>query len=170
VDAIDYKILAILQEDVSASVADVASRVGLSQTPCWKRIQKLESTGVITRRVAILSPEAVGLGLTVYVSIVVGEHSEAWLESFTHQINEIPEVVELYRMAGDVDYMLKVVAADIAQFDEFYKKLLKISTFKNVASRFAMERIKSTTALPLNSHLESCRGHIHRKLPDLAAQ
>ncbi len=169
-DAIDYKILAILQEDVSASVADVASRVGLSQTPCWKRIQKLEATGVIARRVAILSPEAVGLGLTVYVSIVVGEHSEAWLENFTHQINEIPEVVELYRMAGDVDYMLKVVAADIAQFDEFYKKLLKISTFKNVASRFAMERIKSTTALPLNSHLQSCSGHIHRKLPDLAAQ
>jgi Lrp/AsnC family transcriptional regulator len=170
VDAIDYKILTILQEDVSASVADVASRVGLSQTPCWKRIQKLESTGVIARRVAILSPEAVGLGLTVYVSIVVGEHSEAWLEHFTHQINEIPEVVELYRMAGDVDYMLKVVTADIAQFDEFYKKLLKISTFKNVASRFAMERIKSTTALPLNGHLERYSNHIHRKLPDLAVQ
>ncbi len=169
-DVIDYKILAILQEDVSASVAEVASRVGLSQTPCWKRIQKLETTGVITRRVALLSPEAVGLGLTVYVSIVVGEHSEEWLENFTHQINEIPEVVELYRMAGDIDYMLKVVAADIAQFDEFYKKLLKISTFKNVASRFAMERIKSTTALPLNSHLQRSSNHIPQKPFNLAAQ
>ncbi len=169
-DFIDYKILAILQEDVSASVADVASRVGLSQTPCWKRIQKLESTGVISRRVAILSPEAVGLGLTVYVSIVVGEHSEEWLENFTSQINNMPEVVEFYRMAGDIDYLLKVIAANIAQFDEFYKKLLKISTFKNVASRFAMERIKSTTALPLGPHLKRAGDRQERKQPDLGAR
>jgi Lrp/AsnC family transcriptional regulator len=169
-DFIDYKILAILQEDVSASVADVASRVGLSQTPCWKRIQKLESSGVIARRVAILSPEAVGLGLTVYVSIVVGEHSEEWLENFTNQINDMPEVVEFYRMAGDIDYLLKVVAANISQFDEFYKKLLKISTFKNVASRFAMERIKSTTALPLGPYLKRSVDRRERKSVDLARQ
>lgn len=169
-DFIDYKILAILQEDLSASVADVASKVGLSQTPCWKRIQKLESSGVIARRVAILSPEAVGLGLTVYVSIVVGEHSEEWLENFTNQINNMPEVVEFYRMAGDIDYLLKVVAANIAQFDEFYKKLLKISTFKNVASRFAMERIKSTTALPLGVYLKRSGERIERKSTDLSGR
>lgn len=169
-DFIDYKILAILQEDVSASVADVASRVGLSQTPCWKRIQKLESTGVIARRVAILSPEAVGLGLTVYVSIVVGEHSEEWLENFTNQINDMPEVVEFYRMAGDIDYLLKVVAENIAQFDEFYKRLLRISTFKNVASRFAMERIKSTTALPLEARLKRSGDRREKKPAEISAR
>ena len=156
-DLIDRKIVAELMRDATLPVAQIASRVGLSQTPCWKRIQKLEATGVIARRVAILSPEAVGLGLTVYVSIVVGEHSEAWLENFTHQINEIPEVVELYRMAGDIDYMLRVAVPDMQAYDTFYKKLIDTMPLKNVTSRFSMERVKSTTAYPIVSDLKPVR-------------
>ena len=106
-DAIDRKILAILQEDSSVAISEIAARVGLSATPCWKRVQKLEASEVIMRHVALLSPEKLGLGLSVYVSIVAGEHSEAWLKRFTESVAEMPQVVEFYRMAGDVDYMLR---------------------------------------------------------------
>jgi Lrp/AsnC family transcriptional regulator len=153
-DALDYKILSILQDDASLPIAEIAARVGLSQTPCWKRNQKLEATGVITRRVALLSPEKLGLGLCVYVSIVAGEHSDAWLERFTKQVAKMPEVVEFHRMAGDVDYMLRVIVADMAAFDAFYKRLISITPLRNVVSRFAMERIKSTTALPFPEAVE----------------
>jgi len=153
-DAIDHKILAILQEDASLPIAEIASRVGLSQTPCWKRIQKLEAGGVVTRRVALLSPEKLGLGLCVYVSIVAGEHSDVWLERFTREVAKMPEVVEFHRMAGDIDYMLRVVVADMAAFDEFYKRLIAITPLRNVVSRFAMERIKATTALPFPAIVE----------------
>jgi Lrp/AsnC family transcriptional regulator len=148
-DALDHRILAILQEDASLSIAEIASRVGLSQTPCWKRIQKLEANGVVTRRVALLSPEKLGLPLCVYVSIVAGEHSEFWLEKFTRQVAKMPEVVEFHRMAGDIDYLLRVVVADIAAFDAFYRRLTAIAPLRKVESRFAIERIKATTALPL---------------------
>ena len=151
-DNIDYKILTILQEDVTLSLNEIASRVGLSQTPCWKRIQKLESAGVITKRVALLSPEAIGFGLTVYVSIVVGEHSGLSLEAFTREITKMPEVLEFYRLAGDVDYMLRVIVPDISKFDEFYKRLIAIGPLRKVTSHFAMEKIKSTTALPLETN------------------
>lgn len=150
-DAIDRHILSILQDDASLSIADIAARVGLSQTPCWKRIQRLEASGVLLRRVALLSPEKLGLGLSVYVSIVAGEHSDAWLERFTRSVAEMPQVVEFYRMAGDVDYMLRVVVSDMVAFDEFYKRLIAIAPLRNVVSRFAMERIKATTALPLET-------------------
>jgi Lrp/AsnC family transcriptional regulator len=150
VDAIDRKILDILQKDASVSVAEIASQVGLSQTPCWKRIQRLEATGTVIKRVALLSPEKLGLGLTVYVSIVAGDHSEAWLERFGQSISAMREVVEFYRMAGDVDYMLRVVVPDMAAYDAFYKRLIAIVPLRNVTSRFAMERIKSTTALPIS--------------------
>ncbi len=153
-DALDYKILSILQTDASLSIAEIAARVGLSQTPCWKRIQKLEATGVVTRRVALLSPEKMGLGLCVYVSIVAGEHSDAWLERFTQEVAKMPEVVEFHRMAGDVDYMLRVVVANMAAFDDFYKRLIAITPLRNVVSRFAMERIKATTALPFPADVE----------------
>lgn len=153
-DAIDYKILSILQEDASPSIAEIASSVGLSATPCWKRIQKLESAGVISRRVALLAPEKLGLALSVYVSIVAGEHSGAWLDNFTRRVAEMPEVVEFYRMAGDVDYMLRVVVVNMAAFDDFYKRLIAIAPLRKVTSRFAMERIKSTTALPFPAAAE----------------
>ena len=148
-DAIDRKILAVLQEDASLSVAEIGSRVGLSSTPCWKRIQRLEADGVITKRVALIDPNKIGLGITVFVSVETGDHSQDWLGRFAETVGAMPEVMEFYRMAGDVDYMLRVVVPDIAGYDTFYKKLIGTVPLKNVTSRFAMEKIKSTTALPI---------------------
>jgi Lrp/AsnC family transcriptional regulator len=148
-DAIDRKILAVVQEDASLSVAEIGQRVGLSSTPCWKRLQRLEADGVIMRRVALIDPEKIGLGITVFVSIETGDHSQDWLKRFAETVGGMPEVMEFYRMAGDVDYMLRVVVPDIQGYDGFYKKLIATVPLKNVTSRFAMERIKSTTALPI---------------------
>jgi Lrp/AsnC family transcriptional regulator len=148
-DAIDRKILAVLQEDASLSVAEISSRVGLSSTPCWKRIQRLEAEGVILKRVALLDPNKLGLGVTVFVSIETGDHSQAWLANFAEVVGAMPEVMEFYRMAGDVDYMLRVVVDSIQGYDAFYKRLIAQVPLKNVTSRFAMENIKWTTALPI---------------------
>jgi Lrp/AsnC family transcriptional regulator len=148
-DAIDRKILLALQEDASLSVAEIGHRVGLSSTPCWKRIQRLEAEGVIQRRVAIVDQDKVGLGITVFVSVETGDHSQEWLDRFASLVSQMPEVMEFYRMAGDVDYMLRVVAADMQAYDTFYKKLISAIPLKNVTSRFAMEKIKSTTLLPI---------------------
>ncbi len=148
-DAIDRKILAVVQEDASLSVAEIGQRVGLSSTPCWKRLQRLDADGVITRRVALINPEKVGLGITVFVSVETGDHSQEWLAKFATTVSAMPEVMEFYRMAGDVDYMLRVVVPDMPGYDTFYKKLIATVPLKNVTSRFAMERIKSTTALPI---------------------
>ena len=145
-DAIDRKILRELQADASISIAELSDRVGLSQTPCWKRVQKLETAGVILGRVALLAPEKLGLGLTVFVSIEAPDHSDGWLSKFAAAVSAMPEVMEFYRMAGDVDYMLRVVVADMAAYDAFYKRLIETIPLKNVTSRFAMERIKATTA------------------------
>ena len=148
-DAIDRKILAVIQEDASLSVAEIGNRVGLSSTPCWKRIQRLEADGVILRRVALVDQNKIGLGITVFVSIETGDHSQEWLAKFAETVTAMPEVMEFYRMAGDVDYMLRVVVPDIAGYDTFYKKLIGAVPLKNVTSRFAMEKIKSVTALPV---------------------
>jgi len=148
-DSIDRKIVALLQEDASLSLAQIAHRVALSQSPCWKRIQRLEKAGVILRRVALVSPESIGMGLTVFVSIETGDHSTAWLSKFAQTVTSWPEVMEFYRMAGDIDYMLRVVVPDMQAYDAFYKRLIDAMPLKNVTSRFAMERIKSTTAYPL---------------------
>ena len=148
-DRVDRKLLALLQQDSTQSIAQLADQVGLSQTPCWKRIQRLEADGVIERRVALLSPEKLGLGLTVFVSIEAGDHSLGWLARFADAVSSFPEVVEVHRMAGDIDYMLRVITRDIAAFDSFYKRLIAAVPLKNVSSRFSMERVKSTTALPL---------------------
>jgi Lrp/AsnC family transcriptional regulator len=148
-DGIDLKILAVMQTDVSLSVAEIGDRVGLSATPCWKRIQRLEKDKIITGRVALVDQNRVGLGITVFVSIESGDHSDSWLKSFAKAVSEMPEVLEFYRMAGDVDYMLRVVVKDMKSYDLFYKKLIKSVSVKNVTSRFAMEKIKSVTALPV---------------------
>jgi Lrp/AsnC family transcriptional regulator len=148
-DAIDRKILAVLQGDASLSVAEIGQRVGLSSTPCWKRIQRLEAEGVIQKRVALVDQDRIGLGITVFVSIETGDHSQDWLGRFAETVTAMPEVMEFYRMAGDVDYMLRVVVSDIQGYDGFYKKLIATVPLKNVTSRFAMEKIKSTTALPI---------------------
>jgi Lrp/AsnC family transcriptional regulator len=149
-DEIDRKLLGLLQQDCTLSIAEMADRVGLSPTPCWKRIQKLEAGGVVLRRVALVDPARVGMGLTVFVAIEAGSHSPEWLERFAAAVEAMPEVVEFHRMAGDVDYMLRVVTADMAEYDAFYKRLIAVVPLKNVTSRFAMERIKSTTAVPLH--------------------
>ena len=148
-DAIDRKILLTLQEDASLSVAEIGQRVGLSSTPCWKRIQRLEADGVIQKRVAIVDQDKVGLGISVFVSVETDDHSEEWLGGFAGAVSAMPEVMEFYRMAGDVDYMLRVVVQDMQAYDTFYKKLIAASPLKNVTSRFAMEKIKSTTSLPI---------------------
>ena len=148
-DAIDRKILAVVQQDASLSVAEIGHRVGLSSTPCWKRMQRLEADGVIQRRVAIVDSDKVGLGVTVFVSIETGDHSNEWLAHFAEVVEAMPAVMEFYRMAGDVDYMLRVVVPDIAGYDAFYKTLIATVPLKNVTSRFAMEKIKLTTALPI---------------------
>jgi len=148
-DAIDRKILMVLQEDASLSVAEIGDRVGLSSTPCWKRIQRLEADGVILRRVALVDQNKIGLGISVFVSVESADHSEAWLKKFADAVSAMPEVMEFYRMAGDVDYMLRVVVADMQSYDIFYKRLIATVPLKNVTSRFAMEKIKSVTALPV---------------------
>ncbi|MFA5949543.1 MAG: Lrp/AsnC family transcriptional regulator [Hyphomicrobium sp.] len=148
-DEMDVKILAILQEDCTRPVADIGKEVGLSTTPCWRRIQKLEELGVIRRRVAVLDPLKVNAGVTVFISIKTDKHSLAWLEKFHGAVAEFPEVVEFYRMSGDVDYLLRVAVPDIAAYDAFYKKLITRVEIAKVSSAFAMEEIKHTTAMPL---------------------
>jgi Lrp/AsnC family transcriptional regulator len=150
-DRIDRKILAALQEDATLSLAQVADRAGLSPTPCWKRIQKLEQTGVLMGRVALVRPEALGLGLTVFVSIETADHSPEWRARFAATVAAMPEVMDIYRMAGEVDYQLRVVVADMAAYDAFYKRLTEAVPLKDVTSRFAMERIKAVTAYPIDT-------------------
>ena len=132
-----------------APIAEIAERVGLSTTPCWKRIKRLEREGVIDRRVAILNRERLGLGVTVIVAVRTAHHTDEWLKAFAEGITRIPEVVEFYRMSGDIDYLLKVVAKDIADYDRIYHKLTKVAPLHDVSSSFAMQEIKSVTALPL---------------------
>jgi Lrp/AsnC family transcriptional regulator len=149
-DRIDRKILAILQNDATLAVAEIASRVGLSTTPCWRRIQKLETDGVIAKRVALLDPAKVNAGVTAFVAIRTNQHNEEWLRRFSGIIDGFPEVVEFYRMAGEIDYLLRVVVPDIARFDAFYKRLIEQIALQDVSTSFAMEQIKFTTALPLD--------------------
>jgi Lrp/AsnC family transcriptional regulator len=148
-DATDLKILAILQEDASLPIQEVANRVNLSQTPCWRRIQKLEESGIIARRVALADPDKIGFGLSVFVEIETGDHSAAWLERFAAAVLSLPEVMEVYRMAGDVDYLLRIAVSSMGDYDTFYRKLIAAVPLKNVTSRFAMERVKFTTAYPV---------------------
>jgi len=149
-DAIDKDILACLQTDVSMPLARIAAQVGLSQTPCWRRIQKLEEAGVILRRVALLDGPKVNAGVTVFVSIRTSEHNKAWLEALDQAVSDLPEVMEAYRMSGEVDYLLRVVVPDIDAHDAFYKTLIDKVPLTDVSSSFAMEQMKYTTALPLS--------------------
>ncbi len=150
IDIIDRKILELLQLDAELPLASIAERVHLSPTPCWRRIQKLRAAGVIRKQVALCDPAKLNVGVTVFVSVRTNQHTQAWLEKFAKGVKEIPEVVELYRMSGDVDYLLRVVVPDIAGYDAVYKKLIKAADLYDVSSSFAMEQMKYTTALPLN--------------------
>jgi Lrp/AsnC family transcriptional regulator len=149
-DDIDRKILRSLQEDGSRSLAELAEIAGLSPTPCWRRVQNLEKAGVIRGRVALLDADKLNVGTTVFVRIKTSQHNYEWLEQFAKAVSEIDEVVEFYRMSGDIDYLLRVVVPDIAGYDAVYKRLIKAADLADVSSSFAMEKIKSTTALPLS--------------------
>ena len=144
-DEFDSRILGCLQRDASMPLAEIAEVVGLSSTPCWRRMQNMEKG-----RVAILDPAKLNVGVTVFVAIKTAQHSQEWLELFARHVDLIEEVVEFYRMSGDVDYMLRVVVPDIAAYDAVYKRLIEVGGLSDVSSTFAMERIKYTTALPLN--------------------
>ncbi len=148
-DPIDRRILRELQADATIPVAELAERVGLSQTPCWKRVKRLTDEGVIERKVALLAREKLDLGLVVFVSVRTSRHDEAWIADFAKGAAALPEVVEFYRLAGETDYLLKVVVSDISAYDRFYKRLIATAPLNDVSSAFAMEQIKFTTALPL---------------------
>lgn len=143
IDRLDREILRLLSVDASLSLADIAAEVGLTPTPCWKRIRRMEQDEIILRRVAILDAEKVGLPVSVFVAIETADHSAEWLNRFAEVIQNTPEVVDAWRMSGDVDYLLHVVVADIAAYDQFYRKLIAAVPLRNVSSRFSMERMKA---------------------------
>ncbi|GGZ10622.1 Lrp/AsnC family transcriptional regulator [Pseudoduganella plicata] len=149
-DKFDYAILGALQVDGTLSVAELAERIGLTSTPCWKRLKRLEDEGYLDSRVAIVNRHKTGLPVTVFVSVRTSQHDEKWLERFAAAVIALPEVQEFHRMSGDVDYLLKVVTTDIAGYDRFYKKLIRTANLTGVSSAFSMEQIKYTTALPLD--------------------
>ena len=150
-DLIDRKIVAELMRDATLPVAQISEKVGLSQTPCWKRIQRLQETGVLTCRVALADPDRLGFGLTVFVGVEAVDHSAGWRDGFAAAVQTFPEIMEVYRMAGEIDYLLRVAVPDMAAFDSFYKRLTDAVPIKNLTSHFAMERMKFTTAYPVDT-------------------
>ena len=149
VDKIDQKILAILQRDSSLTAEEIGEKVGLSKAPCWRRIQRLTETGIIQRTVALLDPKLVNLNTTVFVTVKTSSHSTGWIERFAKAVQKIPEVTELHRMSGDVDYLLRIVVPDIGGYDAVYKKMITAVEMLDVSASFVLETIKSTTTLPL---------------------
>ena len=149
-DKFDKQILSILQQDATLSVSDIANQIGLSTTPCWRRIQAMEKNGIIRGRVALADAEKLNVGLTVFVMVRTNQHNPQWLDEFAKTAQEFPEIVEFYRMSGDVDYLLRVVVSDMKAYDSFYKRLIDKASFADISSSFAMEEIKYTTALPVD--------------------
>jgi Lrp/AsnC family transcriptional regulator len=151
-DKIDRQILALMQDDASLPIQQIAEQVGLSVNPCWRRIRQMEQAGVIQGRVALVNPEKVGLGLTVYVRVKTREHSADWAKKLNQVIAAMPEILECHRIGGDVDYLLKVVVEDMAGYDRTYKELIgRLPSLADVSALFSMERLKSATALPIPS-------------------
>jgi Lrp/AsnC family transcriptional regulator len=148
-DKLDAKILDLLQQNGELTAAEIAERIGLSKAPCWRRIQKLQEAGVIHRTVALLDAHALNVGTTVFVTLKTGNHSEAWFERFVRAVREIPEVTEIHRMSGDVDYLIRIVVPDIDAYDVVYKRLISAVEFQDVSASFVLETLKYTTALPL---------------------
>lgn len=149
-NSVDKEILSLLQADSDIAIQDIAEKVGLTATPCWRRIQRLQEQGLIQRRVALLDAQSLGLNLTVFVQVKAARHDDKWLTQFAEHCSAFEEVVEFYRMSGEYDYLLKVMVADMQRFDHFYKRLIKGVNLGDVTSSFAMEQIKYTTSLPLN--------------------
>jgi Lrp/AsnC family transcriptional regulator len=149
-DQIDLRILNTLQKDASGSIADIAERSGTSQTPCWRRIKRMEEEGIIKKKVALLDQEKLNMGLTGFILIRTAEHDEEWLDGFAKGVQEMPEVLEFHRMTGEVDYLLRVVTTDLKSYDAIYKKLIKVAKLSDVSACFSMECLKMTTELPLS--------------------
>jgi Lrp/AsnC family transcriptional regulator len=149
-DRIDLQLLQLLQDDAGLPIAELAAKVNLSPTPCWRRIQKLREAGVIRKQVMLVDPARLNVGVTVFVSVKTSQHNARWLDRFAKGVAAIPEVVEFYRMSGDVDYLLRVVVPDIAGYDAVYRELIRVAELSDVSSSFAMEQIKYTTALPVH--------------------
>ncbi|WP_319704128.1 Lrp/AsnC family transcriptional regulator [Cronobacter sakazakii] len=149
-DKIDCRLLALLQENATLSLQALADAVNLTTTPCWKRLRRLEDDGYIIKRVALLDPEKLGLGLTAFMLIKTQHHSSDWYSQFVAVVEEMPEVLGFWRMAGEYDYLMRVQVADMKSYDDFYKRLVnRVPGLSDVTSSFAMEQIKYTTALPL---------------------
>lgn len=148
-DSIDRKLLELLQQNAELPLTEIAERVHLSPTPCWRRIQRLKASGVIRKQVTLCDPHKLNLGVTVFIAVRTAHHSQAWLERFASGVKDIPEVIEFYRMSGEVDYLLRVVVPDVRTYDIVYKKLIRVADLHDVSSSFAMEQIKYTTALPV---------------------
>ncbi len=148
-DKYDKMILSILQEDADSSLNDIAEKVSLTKNPCWRRIQKLQELGYIRKKVALLNAQKINLGVTVFVNITTNQHTVEWFDTFSQAVNDIPEIIEFYRMSGNVDYILKIVVPSIQEYDSVYKKLIKKVDIYNVDSYFAMEELKNNSALPL---------------------
>jgi Lrp/AsnC family transcriptional regulator len=149
-DKLDKKILELLQKNGGLTAAELADRIGLSKAPCRRRITRLEEEGVIKQTVALLDARSLNLGTTVFVTLKTGNHSEAWFDKFVKAVRDIPEVTEIHRMSGDVDYLMRIVVPDIDAYDVVYKRLIAAVEFQDVSASFALETIKYTTALPLN--------------------
>lgn len=149
-DDIDRKILTLMQEDATRSISEIANHVGLSNTPCWRRIQNLEDKGVIVKRVALLDPDKMNVGTTVFVALRTDQHNQAWLNKFAKAVKDFPEVMEIFRMSGETDYLLRIVVPDMSSYDAVYKRIIEKIDLSDVSSSFAMERIKYTTALPVS--------------------
>jgi len=150
-DSFDKAILEALQSNASLPVAQIADQVSLSKTACWHRIQKLETSGVIKKRVALLDQKKVNLGLTAYMVIRTNRHDEEWLDRFARVVTDIPEILEIHRLSGDMDYLLRAVVTDMEGYDRMYKKLISAISLFDVSSSFVMETVKSTTVLPLDN-------------------
>jgi Lrp/AsnC family transcriptional regulator len=151
-DGTDLRILALLQENAERSISEISEAIHLSQNACWRRIRQLEEQGYILKRVALLDAVKLGAGMTVFVMVRAGEHSQEWLERFADAVRKIPEIVEFYRMSGEVDYLIKIRVADIAGYDRVYKQLIRSAPLTDVSGAFAMEELKHTTAIPLPAH------------------
>ena len=142
-DSIDINIINILQKDSTQAIQDIADQVGLTNNPCWRRIKRLEDEGVIERRKAVINRNLIGLGTTAFVSIRIDSHNKEWLKQFSESVDKMPEIIECHRMAGDIDYLLKVIIKDLKHFDSFYQKLISlIPGLIDVSSSFSMEELK----------------------------
>ncbi len=148
-DAKDRKILDLLQENAMLTAAQVAEQVGLTTTPCWRRIQRLEEQGFIRNRVALLDRQKMNVGITVFVSVRANRHASDWVDRFREVVRNTPEIIEAHRLSGDTDYLLRVVVPSIEIFDQVYKQMITALEFTDVSSSFSMEELKYTTAIPV---------------------